>query len=155
VNLRLEGKPDLVARGRAERPVAQVLEALVPEEARLAMSEYGTFRVTEFWHWRPIGNESLTVGLGCAGVKGTRRCGAVVARLEQGNNEALAWVEAGRFPPGVRVFDDARTLYVYGLDRMSSFRQGVVFEWGRVRLGDVERKLGPGGWRTSSVSCCR
>jgi sulfatase-modifying factor enzyme 1 len=155
VSLRIEGKPDLVARGRAERPVAQALEALVPEAARLSLSEYGTFRVNEFWHWRPIGNELLTVGLGCAGAKGARRCGVIVSRLEQGTNEALAWVDAGRFPPGVRIYDDARKLYVYGLDRMSSFRQSVVFEWGRLRVGDVERKLGPGGWKPSSVSCCR
>jgi formylglycine-generating enzyme required for sulfatase activity len=156
VNLRFAGRPSLVARGKPEPALAEVLESLVPEPARLALSEYGDFRVSEYWHWRPIGNELLTAGIGCASSKSASRCGVIVARLEPGNNEALAWVDAGRFPPGLRIYDDARKLYVYGADRVSSLRQRVVFEWGRLRLADFERKLGANPtWKPTSVPCCR
>lgn len=156
VRMRFAARPGLSPRGRPERAVAEVLEGLVPDSARAGLEGHGDFRVTDLSHWRPIGNEQLTVGLGCTNDKDPR-CGAIVARLAQGTSEALAWVDTGRAPLGVRTFSDARTLWVYGNDRVSNFKRGVVFEWGRLRVLDsIERKVGtPPSWRPSSIPCCR
>jgi formylglycine-generating enzyme required for sulfatase activity len=156
VRLRLEGRPGLASRGRPERAVAGVLEGLVPDSARASLAEHGNFSVSDLWHWRPIANEQLTVGGGCTNGKDPR-CGVIVARLAQGSSEALAWVDTGRASLGVLTFSDARTLWVYGNDRVSNFKRGVVFEWGRLRVLDaIERKVGtPPSWRNSSIPCCR
>ncbi len=143
VSLRIaRGKP-LELRGKPERSVAEALDALLPAAARATLAGYGPWRVQAVWDWRPIGNE-LVVGGGCAGVSPARRCGVLVARMRPGPPELMAWVWAGHYPPTVKVKADPRRLWVYGGDRMSHFRQPVLFEWGRVRSGDVERNVRPG-----------
>jgi formylglycine-generating enzyme len=145
VSLHIESGPKLVARGGAEHAIVHALEALVPDSVTQTLAGYGKLQLESVWDWRPLGNEKLVAGGGCAGGNSARRCGVIVARFEQGNNEALAWVSSGLLPPVVRVSQlDSRKLFVYGGDRITNFRQSVVFDAGRLRLNDVERKLSSG-----------
>jgi hypothetical protein len=145
VSLRIESGPSLVTRGGGERAILHALEALVPDSVTQTLNGYGKLELETLWDWRPLGNEKLVAGGGCAGSASSHRCGVIVARLEQGNNEVLAWVSSGLFPPVLRVSRlDSRKLYVYGGDRITNFRQGVVFDAGRLRLNNAERKLSSG-----------
>jgi hypothetical protein len=107
------------------------------------LAGYGRFQIKDVWDWRPIGNVHLVAGGGCAGGGAWRRCGTVLADLSPGEPQLMAWAWSGKFSPVARVRGDARRLWLYGGDRMSHFRQAAVFEWGRVRLGEVERNVRP------------
>lgn len=144
VELSIERGPALEQRGQVDRVLGRALEAALPADVRRTLSSYGLWHVTAMWDWRPIGNVSWLVAGGCAGASPTRRCGVVVARTDARRPELVAWVWAGLFPPAVRVRGDPRRLWVYGGDRLSHYRQPVFFEWGRVRVGDVERNVRPG-----------
>jgi formylglycine-generating enzyme required for sulfatase activity len=143
VNLHIERGPVLDERGKVERDVALALDGILPIRVRQTLGGYGAWRVSSVWDWRPIGNEHLVVAGGCAGFAPARRCGVIVARLTPGAPELMGWVWAGHYPPSARLGGDNKQLWVYGGDRMSNFRQAVWFEWGRVRIGDIERKLQP------------
>lgn len=139
VELSLERGPTLSELGRPERSVAAALEALVPDSVRTTLAEQGSYEVTQAWEWRPVANERLSLGGGCSG-KGSRRCGVVIARFAQGQSELVAWVSSGSYPPGVRTFSEPKTIYVYGIDTRGQYRQAVLFEWGRVRMGELQRR---------------
>jgi sulfatase modifying factor 1 len=143
VNLRIErGKP-LDQRARIEPALGQRLEAAVPREVLSALEQTGPWSASALWDWRPINNAHLVAAGGCAGKALTRRCGVLVAELVGGQTSAMAWVWSGIWPPTLRVSStDPRKLWVYGGDRTSHLRQPVYFEWGRLRLGEVERKFG-------------
>jgi formylglycine-generating enzyme len=145
VSLSLErGKP-LEARARVERSVTQRLESIVPGEVESALDGFGLWRVNALWDWRPINNARFVVGGGCAGNPPARRCGIMAAELVNGRAQFSAWVWSGIWPPTVRLSTvDRRKLWVYGGDRSSHLRQAVLFEWGRLRLGEMQRKFVPG-----------
>jgi hypothetical protein len=144
VTLSIErGKP-LEQRGRVERTVAQKLEALLPDEVETALEAYGVWHAHALWDWRPINNARFLVAGGCAGSAPAGRCGVLVAELVSGQPQFMAWVWSGLWPPTVRVTSDSQKLWVYGGDRTSHIRQPVLFEWGRVRVGDMQRKFVPG-----------
>lgn len=143
VSLHIERGPPLDYQGKGGRERTRALDALLPDNVRRTLAGYGPWRIMSLWEWHPIGNVELLVGGGCAGFSPSRRCGVIVARLTGGEGELMVWVWAGHYPPAVRVSSDPRRLWVYGGDRMSHFRQPVLFEWGRVRVADVERNLRP------------
>ena len=144
VSLHIERGVPLEQRAKVERGMARGLDAILPAAVRQTLAGYGAWRVTSIWNWHPIGNVQLLVGGGCAGYAPARRCGVVVADLAGGAPALAAWVWAGHYPPAARVSKDPRRLWVYGGDRLSHFRQAVHFEWGRVRVGEVERNVRPG-----------
>jgi formylglycine-generating enzyme len=144
VDFRIDTGPPLVERGESERGVARSLISTLPDDVRRTLAGYGVFRISNVWDWRPIGNVAWVVGGGCAGASPSRRCGVVVGRPDGEKTTLLAWVWVGMFPPAVRVSRDPRRLWVYGGDRMSHFRQPVLFEWGKLRVGEVERNVRPG-----------
>lgn len=144
VSLHIERGVPLDYQGKGERSITRELHALIPGNVRQTLAGFGAWRNMSLWRWHPIGNVEFVVGGGCAGFSPSRRCGVVVARLSGDAPELMAWVWSGHWPPAVRVRDDPRRLWVYGGDRMSNFRQPVLFEWGKVRVGDVERRVRPG-----------
>jgi sulfatase modifying factor 1 len=156
VSLRIERGPPLTQRGQVDADVARVLEPLLPESVRQTLAGFGPWRVHALWDWRPVANVRLVVGAGCAGPAVARRCGVVVAQFTPGAPELMAWVWAGMYPATVRVRDDAKQIWVYGGDRTSNLRQPASFEWGSVRVGELERKLPSKGhgltWLRESAS---
>jgi formylglycine-generating enzyme len=150
VSLNLERGRPLETRERFDRSLAQRLESLLPAEVETALAGFGTWRNNAHWDWRPIRNARFVVGGGCAGTPPTGRCGVLLAELVSGRAEFAAWVWSGIWPPVVRVSTvDTRKLWIYGGDRRSPMRQAVLFEWGRLRLGEIQRKFGTrGDWKT-------
>lgn len=131
--------------------VARALEAFVPEHVRKLVDgrpDADQFRVERLWIWRPIGNEELIVGGGCAHPPDNDACGVVVARPGGDAPELLSFVSSDWWIPTVGEHPEARTLYLYGGDIGGAYRKGVIYRWGRIGEGDKERKKG-GGWVTS------
>jgi sulfatase modifying factor 1 len=126
--------------------LATQLENLAPEELRKAPKghEAERFRVERTWIWRPIGNEELLVGGGCAKKSGADACGVLVARMNDAGPELLAWVSSDEWIATVGRHELARGLYVYGGDRLGAYRKAVMFDWGKVSEGRKERKKGSG-----------
>ncbi len=133
--------------------IARPLEAFVPEplqkrvEGRPAADQ---FRIERLWTWRPVGNEELVVGGGCAHPPDNDACGVVVARLPAdrargATPELLSFVSSDWWIPTVGEHPEVRTLYLYGGDIGGAYRKGVIYRWGRIGEGDKERKKG-GGW---------
>lgn len=137
----IESGPALRARRRDMAETAQALLGVLPDDAKRALSEFGDLQIDRVWDWRPIGNVQLVVGGGCAGERPRRRCGVVIAEPPPGRGRTLAFAWSGKFAPVARIKGGARRLWIYGGDRQGSYRRPAVYEWGRVRLGEVERKL--------------
>lgn len=139
VRFAIEKGPALRARyGFSENVVADLVTAL-PPAVRTELARLGGLSIANVWDWRPVGNEPLVVGAGCAGARGKRRCGVVVARMLAGSVEPLTWMWVGKFSPIVKVRGTRRRLWVYGGDRKGHYRQELWFEWGRLREGELIR----------------
>lgn len=139
VVLHVERGPSLQLKDPVDKKVAQALEQALPEAASENLPSAAPFRITRTWLWRPIGNEELVVAGGCAGAAPRRRCGVVVARMILDRPDVLAWASSGHFPPTVKIEGSARDLWVYGGDDRSHYRRLVVYAWGRVNIGELER----------------
>jgi hypothetical protein len=139
VNLELVEGQALRQITRIDRALREALESLLPEAETREMKKRGLFRVSRLWEWRPVANEDLLVGGGCAGVLRNRRCGVVLVRRTLGRFDALGWGASGHFIPTVKVKTNPRVLYLYGGDRLSHYRRAVSFEWGRVAISPEQR----------------
>ncbi len=130
--------------------IAAKLDALVPAtiaklvEGRPAADQ---FAVKRLWMWRPIGNEELIIGGGCAHPPGNDACGVVVARMFADKIELLDFVSSDWWIPTVGEHEERRTLYLYGGDMGGAYRKPLVYRWGRIGEGAKQRKRG-GGWIT-------
>lgn len=156
VALRVSRGQPLEARARADGTLAKALEAALPDEAREAVREHGSWRVSRLWAWRPTGNVELTVATGCAGEPPDASCGALIAQPSSQGPEPLEWVPGGLFVPGAKVKSEPRQLWIYSADRRSSFRRAVWFEWGRVRIGELQRRFPPSEeWRPAEPEPAR
>lgn len=121
--------------------VAPALEKLVPADvAAAATRAEERYKVERTWTWHPIGNEELVLGGGCARTSPSKRCGVVVARVQQGAASALTFVSTEKWEPQVGEGDSARELFVYGGDELGAFRRRVTYEWGKIAIADKERK---------------
>jgi sulfatase-modifying factor enzyme 1 len=148
VTLSLEHGVTLEQRTGPERSLGQKLEALLPDDVDAALASPGSegpFQLSTLWDWRPISNTHLVVGGGCGGSVRKRRCGVAVADLVGGEPSFLLWVWTGLWPPTSRASTEPRKLWVYGADRTSQLRVAILYEAGRVRLGELQRKLREGG----------
>jgi formylglycine-generating enzyme len=133
-----EGQP-LLQITRIDRELAKVLEGGLPETEAREMKKRGVFRLARLWEWKPVANEDLLVGGGCAGSPPNRRCGVILVRRTLGRFDVLGWAPSGHFPPTVQLKFNPRVLYVYGGDRLSHYRRAVSFEWGSVAIGSEQR----------------
>lgn len=151
VALEVERGSELAYRSFDPR-IARKLETLVPKEVAESVKGRGAadqFRVERLWMWRPIGNEELIIGGGCARPPGNDVCGIIVARLFAAKPELLSFVSSDWWIPTVGDHEDRRTVYLYGGDRGGAFRKPVVYRWGRIGEGPKTRKR-RGGWTAPS-----
>jgi|SRR5580704_5911574 sulfatase modifying factor 1 len=127
----------------AEDRIAPQLEKLVPEEVAAAARgrrAEDRFKIERLWTWHPLGNEELWVGGGCEHPGEHAACGVVVARMRFETPVSLAWVSSDWWQPTLVEADTARELYLQGGDRNGAFRRRVSYAWGRIAVGDKERK---------------
>jgi formylglycine-generating enzyme required for sulfatase activity len=140
-------------RERLDKYLTDKLESLVPEDVRAALVGVGTWEVEALWDWRPNHNARFVAAGGCAGSGLARRCGALVSEMVAGQPQPMAWVWSGIWPPNARLKADPRLLWIYGGDRRSPIRQPAIFEWGRLRVGELERRFNDAGeWKRASGS---
>jgi len=144
-----------VARGsvlsyrRHDPAIAGALAAFAPAELQRRVANLPKalqFTVERLWVWRPIGNEEVMVGGGCARPPGNDACGVVIARWHKdAEPELLAFVSSDWWIPTVGEHDEDRRLFLYGGDIGGAYRKAIIYEWGRIAEGRKFRKKG-GGW---------
>jgi formylglycine-generating enzyme len=122
---------------KPERDLASALASIVPAD-RLK-PEAGEFRIDRIWHWFPIGNEDLLVGAGCARTGARASCGIVVARPASQGPRFLAFASSSGWVPLIKIDDDRRVLWLFGVDDRGQFRRRIEYFWGSVGVGDEDR----------------
>jgi hypothetical protein len=130
--------------------IAPELEKIVPIEVLAAAAGRRAddqFKLERVWIWHPLGNEELVVGGGCAHPGENALCGIIIGRMRAGATTRLAWVPSDWWQPTLGEADTARELYLQGGDRNGAFRKKVSYAWGRIALGEKERKKKRKGMR--------
>jgi hypothetical protein len=119
--------------------IAPALEKLIPDEIKKLPRP---FKVERVWAWHPLGNEELWIGGGCVkpGGKEDAHCGVVIARFRFDTAVALSWVPTEYWQPTIAEAETAREIFLLGGDRNGAFRRRVTYAWGRIAVGDKERK---------------
>jgi sulfatase modifying factor 1 len=103
------------------------------------------FAFVHAWTWRPVPNEELFVGTGCARGGARPRCGLIVARggtaSDGGPGAAteLLHVENGFEPAEIAEVGDPRHLRFKGIDAKSAYLRDFTYAYGRIELGDFKR----------------
>jgi len=145
-----------VTRGRVlqwrqpDPKTAGQLAKLVPKEIHAVAAgrpKADRFVIERTWMWRPIGNEELMIGGGCAHPPGHDVCGVVVVRMKGENAGRLAFVSSDRWIPTIGEHEESRRLFLYGGDQEGAFRREVVYDWGRITTKSKYRKRGKGWYR--------
>lgn len=113
---------------------------LSADKAEGSLRDQETFVAERSWTWKPLGNEELLLGGGCTRAGPGRACGVLVARMLADGLKPLAWIATGRWQPTVSEGTKERDLYVLGGDDGGAFRKRVVYEWGKMRVGEPQRK---------------
>ncbi len=123
--------------------IALELEKIVPDEVLTAAAGRrpdDLFKLERVWIWHPLGNEELVVGGGCAHPGEHALCGVIIGRMRAGAATRLAWVPSDWWQPTLGEADTPRELFLQGGDRNGAFRKKVSYAWGRIALGEKERK---------------
>jgi hypothetical protein len=97
-------------------------------------------RVERTWAWRPAGNEELLLGGGCTPGARKKVCGILVVRERGAALTPLAFVSTDKWQPTLSETDSPREIFVHGGDDNGAFRKRVSYEWGRIGIGDKERR---------------
>jgi formylglycine-generating enzyme len=140
-----------------EDKIAPQLEKLAPEEVQAAVAHMRPedqpkfkFKVERMWIWRPLGNEELIVGGGCAHPGDKALCGIVIAKMRFDTAALLAWVPTDWWQPTVSEAESPREIFLYGGDRSGAFRKRIAYAWGRIAVADKERKKKRKGQRQAT-----
>jgi formylglycine-generating enzyme len=142
VRLPAFGAGSFEQRGKLDVAARSQLEELAPAEVRETIASAGALQLSALWDWEPIGKLPLVVASGCVGAAPSHRCAVWVAELSPGPPQLIGWSWVGNYPPALRMSKwDSRKLWMNGADRRSSFRQELFYESGRVRAGELTRKL--------------
>jgi sulfatase modifying factor 1 len=131
----------LETREKVDRQVARQLEAALPDDAKRDLGDHHDLKLGRMWVWRPIGNEELVVMGGCTGLGTRPSCGVLVARVVLDQASVLAWASSGYWVPTVHVDLDPRDLWLFGGDKLGSFRRLIAYVWGGVKVGPKERRI--------------
>jgi formylglycine-generating enzyme len=126
-----------------EDKIAPQLEKLLPEEVQAAVANRRAedrYKVERMWVWHPLGNEELFIGGGCSRPGEKESCGIVIARMRFDTAALLAWVPTDWWQPTMGEAESPRELFLYGGDRAGAFRKRVGYAWGRIAVGEKERK---------------
>jgi formylglycine-generating enzyme required for sulfatase activity len=113
----------------------------LPAAASAELPPQPPFQVDRLWDWWPIGNERLVLGGGCAGSGGRGACGLIIARPTLAGVQVLGWAGSGKWAPVARAEGDYREIWVYGGDDLGSFKRALTYAFGRVSVGEKERRL--------------
>ena len=125
--------------------IAPALAKVIPEDV-IAAGEGGRpedrFKLERLWAWHPLGNEEMWIGGGCArpGQKERARCGIVIARIKFDAAVSLAWVASEYWQPQIAEADTPREIFLLGGDRNGAFRRRVSYAWGKIDVGEKQRK---------------
>lgn len=141
VSLHVVTGKKLEARESVDRKLEAQLLPVLKEVAQRDLPNVEDFRCDRQWVWRPLGNEELVLLGGCAGLGTRPACGVIVARVSLDRARFLAWASSGHWTPNVHSDVDARDLWVFGGDELGQFRRLVGYVWGRVSVGDKERRV--------------
>jgi hypothetical protein len=134
--------------------IAPQLDKLIPEEVLAATRgrrAEDRFKIERVWTWHPLGNEELVVGGGCAHPGGipspkaasggeSALCGLLIGRIRFETATLLAWVPSDWWTPTLSESETPRELFLHGGDRNGAFRKRVSYAWGRIAVGEKERK---------------
>ncbi len=158
VVLDVERGPALKLRVADEELTARLTEAVralpslaegAADAAGSGASDAGAGRQTRFvveraWAWRPTGNEQLFLGGGCAAGAGGKVCGVLVGRA-RGERQLtpLAFVLTDEWQPTISEGAAALDVFIHGGDQNGAFRKRVSYDWGRVAIGEKQRKKRP------------
>jgi formylglycine-generating enzyme required for sulfatase activity len=99
------------------------------------------FHIDRTWLWHPVGNEELALAAGCSRLPQHLACGVGVFRLGGEVPAFLSFASSGWWMAVVRHDTNGRDAWVYGGDDRSNFRRKVSYLWGRIAVGEPERKL--------------
>jgi hypothetical protein len=141
VTLRITRGKRLEPRDPPSAKLTRDVLAVLPDEARRELGQADGLSFDRTWLWRPIGNEEIALLGGCVGPARSPRCGVAVVRVVLDRPTLLAWVGSGAFFPVVQTDGEGRDVWVYGGDEVSRFRRLVAYLWGRVSVGEPDRRV--------------
>ncbi|HTJ80363.1 MAG TPA: SUMF1/EgtB/PvdO family nonheme iron enzyme [Polyangiaceae bacterium] len=97
-----------------------------------------SFQVERTWTWHPLGNEELVLAGGCSAPP--KKCGLFVARDTEAGLSLLALVATDEWQPTIGETESSREIFVHGGDDNGAFRKRLAYDWGRLSVGDKQRK---------------
>jgi sulfatase modifying factor 1 len=119
--------------------MAPALQKLLPEDFA-TLKDKRAFKFERQWRWHPLGNEELLIAGGCARPADHRSCGVVVTRIRLDVPQLLAWVPSDWWQPTLSESDLAREVFMHGGDVNGAFRKKISYAWGKIAVGEKERK---------------
>jgi formylglycine-generating enzyme required for sulfatase activity len=146
--------PRLETRGVVPDELERALLGSLPDDAETHLRRFGLPRVEMFYIWRPIANEELYVARVCAGLGKQPACGMLFARMGLGAPERLGFASTGFIPGTLHIERDAGELlstqpggfqpriWVLGGDDPGPFKRKVVYQYGKIHIGEIERHVG-------------
>lgn len=123
--------------------LVSIVEQSLPEDTvrEFVQEGPGAFKTTRHWTWYPVDNEELFVALGCGRRQAHSVCGVVVSRIRADKAQPLGFVSTGSQVPIIKIDDDSRTIWLFGIDEKGNYRRRVAYLWGRIGVGEPERKI--------------
>lgn len=134
--------PKLEAKGTVDKQLARAFLGALPADAAGKLRRFGEPRVEMFWIWRPIPNEDLHVARVCAGLGKQPSCGLLFTRLGVGPPDVLGWADSGFVPGSLHIEQEPREIWLLGGDDPGPFKRLIVYSWGKISIGPVERHVG-------------
>jgi formylglycine-generating enzyme required for sulfatase activity len=124
-----------------DRETAEAMEHALMSRLPKELPPELPFHIDRTWLWHPVGNEELVLAAGCSRLPAHLACGVGVFRPGALGPLLLSFASSGWWMAVVRHDYNGRDAWVYGGDERSSFRRHVSYLWGRVAVGEPERKL--------------
>lgn len=123
------------------RTLPSIDESVAKDGGTAGTHASATFDAERAWAWRPAGNERLFLGGGCAPLESGKWCGVIVAREAPGSVLVpLSFVATEEWQPTLGETERSESVFIHGGDRNGAFRKRVTYEWGRIGIGEKQRK---------------
>jgi formylglycine-generating enzyme len=126
-----------------DRELLGALESAVMSKLPRELPEGIPFHIDRTWLWHPVGNEELVLAAGCSRLPQHLLCGVGIFRAGGEAPAFIAFASSGWWMAVVKHDYNGRDAWVYGGDERSNFRRKVSYLWGRVAIGEPERKIPP------------
>ncbi len=118
---------------------AEDLTTLLVPLAERAWNTATPIAFVRAWTWRPLPNEELVIGAGCAREPRQIRCGLVIARPAGKVAHLVAHFEAGHEAPEIAQLGEPRKIRARGADAQGPFVRDLVYSYGRVDVSEAKR----------------